>query len=444
MSSFSMDDVRTPFSARHKTKASSGSSVLDDYEALSTRPGASRRNRVGAAFDLARLARWTVASVVALLVVFIWKYEVHVEIQLFSRGWVRSTVLPIAPTSSQCFSPSHIASSTRYNSTLASAPAYVDFHAGLAMPLGRDCYDFARTLPAHPAPAMHLAPETVFHLYWRDDLLPVGERQYQLLESILATQDASATRVIFWTNAATAAAVERLPILAPLFRRYRHRLEVRKVDKRHLATGTPMDGHAWLDLADSQAWVDGDLVRILVLYQFGGIWVDFDTILTGRDLRVLGEHEWVTQWDCYDKVYQPLNGAMMHFFLHSPYLCEMLHVMSTSPAPAKNSVDWGARLYHRTWRALVAAGVRPFKVLPYCFTDGVSCRLDSRLPDPFERGGTAARWGPGRWDDLRTKVEGVWAVHLHNRWDKGFPKGGWVDEMILKPIKETVTRTSIE
>lgn len=60
-----------------------------------------------------------------------------------------------------------------------------------------------------------------------------------------------------------------------------------------------MEGHELLDVADEFAWLDGDIVRILVLWAQGGIWVDMDTIMTGRDMRVLGESEWVTQWDCY-------------------------------------------------------------------------------------------------------------------------------------------------
>jgi len=133
-------------------------------------------------------------------------------------------------------------------------------------------------------------------------LLPLGTRQIQLLHSILATQDPSTTSVIFWTNAPNPdRQVSTLPILKPLLELYRDRLKVRRVDKRELAKGTPMEGNDLLEMADQQAWVDGDLVRILVLYQFGGIWIDFDTILTGRDLRVLTEHEWVTQWDCYGK-----------------------------------------------------------------------------------------------------------------------------------------------
>ncbi|BGP55224.1 hypothetical protein JCM8202_003771 [Rhodotorula sphaerocarpa] len=389
----------------------------------------------------AHLLRNLAIACVLFILLFFWRYQVHVEIQLYSRSWVRNAIVPVRPLSSTCFDPARIAASA-YNTTLAEAPAQVDVHAGLAMQLGRDCYDFAGTLPRHPRPGMILPEHTIFHTYWRDDLLPLGPRQIALLHSLLATQDRASTSVILWTNAASPAALTNLPILTPLLELYGDRLEVRSVDKRTLAKGTPMEGHKLLEMADKQAWVDGDLVRVLVLHALGGLWVDFDTIATGRDLRVLLEHEWVTQWDCYDKVYQPLNGAMMHFHRESPYLCEMLHSMATSPPPAKNSVDWGSRLYHKVWRSLIANGQRPFKILPFCFTDGPSCRLDNRLPDPFGDAAAERRWGPGRRDDLRSKVENVWAVHLHNQWDKSFPEGGWVDEMIVKPVMRDVAEYS--
>jgi hypothetical protein len=42
------------------------------------------------------------------------------------------------------------------------------------------------------------------------------------------------------------------------------------------------------------------------------------------------------------------------------------------------------------------------------------------------------------WEDVRSKVGNVWAVHLHNQWDKGFPRGGWVDEMTRGSVGEAV------
>ncbi|GAA5907685.1 uncharacterized protein JCM6883_001859 [Sporobolomyces salmoneus] len=434
-SSFKLNELRSPFGRSHKRNPSSNSfgGLLDDENGLYT--STSRRKTRTA--DLYKLLKWSIVSLLALALLFWWKYELHIELQLYSRGWIKETILPIVPTSSStCFSPSQI-SSTLYNTTLASSPSYVELHAGIGMPLGRDCYDFASTIPEKPHSNMVLPQETIIHLYWRNDLLPLGPRQIALLESILYTQDERTTRIIFWTNAEFPRIVENLPSLQPLLERFPSRLQVKRVDKKELARGTPMDGSEYLELADQQAWVDGDLVRVLVLYQFGGIWIDFDTILTGkRDLRVLLEHEWVTQWDCYDKVYQPLNGAMMHFYQNSPYLCEMLYIMATSPPPTKNSVDWGSRLYSKLWRSLVSRSIKPFQVLPFCFTDGVSCRLDNRLPDPFGEKKAEKKWGKGRWEELEDKVGKVWAIHLHNRWDKGFPEGGYVDEMVLKPIRD--------
>jgi hypothetical protein len=131
----------------------------------------------------------------------------------------------------------------------------------------------------------------------------------------------------------------------------------------------------------------------------------------------------------------------MHFHKQSPYLCEAFHVMATSPPPKSDSTDWGALLYLKLWRRLVAASVPPFKVLPFCFSDGRSCRLDNRLPDPFVKDGK----GRGAWTTTESmKVGGgldrtlgkVFAVHLHNQWEKTFPQDGWVRRLLLSRYEE--------
>jgi hypothetical protein len=128
----------------------------------------------------------------------------------------------------------------------------------------------------------------------------------------------------------------------------------------------------------------------------------------------------------------------MRFKQHSPYLCEAFHIMATTDAPRPGSTDWGSLLYLKMWRALVAGGVPPFKVLPFCFSDARSCRLDNRLPDPFEpddvRGNRMGMWNGGMGE--RGKLEGalqkIFGVHLHNQWEKAFPEGGWVERLLLK------------
>jgi hypothetical protein len=75
---------------------------------------------------------------------------------------------------------------------------------------------------------------------------------------------------------------------------------VKVVDIPRLARGTALDGNELLERQDQKGWVDGDLIRLLVLWTYGGVWVDMDSLLT-RDLHPLLEHEFVTQWDCYGK-----------------------------------------------------------------------------------------------------------------------------------------------
>lgn len=110
--------------------------------------------------------------------------------------------------------------------------------------------------------------------------------------------------------------------------------------------------------------------------------------------------------------------------------------MVTSRPPRSGSTDWGSLLYHKLWRRLVASSIPPFKILPFCFSDGRSCRLDNRLPDPFvpEKKDTAWTMGLGREEGggLDKALKKVFAVHLHNQWEKEFPRGGWVDRLLLR------------
>ncbi|KAH9943294.1 uncharacterized protein BXZ73DRAFT_97343 [Epithele typhae] len=201
---------------------------------------------------------------------------------------------------------------------------------------------------------------------------------------------------------------------------------LRVVDYASLARGTPLEGSPLLDVSDAKAWIDGDLVRLLVIWAYGGVWVDMDSLLT-RDLAPLLEYEFVTQWDRYDKKYVPMNGALMHFHKHSPYLCEAFHVMTTSAPPRKGTTDWSATLYLKLRHRLLHGGIPPFQVLPFCFTDARSCQLDDRLPDPFVANPADGRWamGFGREDGgVDNVLKKVFSVHLHNQWEKPSSKGG--------------------
>jgi len=357
--------------------------------------------------------------------------DIQLSLEIYRKSWIEREVKHVEPLSG-CFDPARISPS--YNLTLARGPKHYELHAGTPMRFGMDCYDFAGTI----GETKHYIERTTYHMYWRADLLQFGERQVWTLRSFFATQDVPRSLLILWSNGDLSQNTDIVRFLA----RYPESFQIRMVDIEELARGTPLDGHSMLAQAgnDRKAWVDGDLVRLLVVWYYGGVWVDMDSLLT-RDLGPLLEHEFVVQWDCYDKKFMPLNGAVLHFQQHSPYLCEAFHIMATGAAPQPNSIDWGSRLYQKLWRRVLAEGIEPFKILPWCFIDGPNCGYDNSLPDPLTK--DSRHWGEGRGfeqgGDLDEIVNHkVFSVHLHNRWEKGFPKGGWVERLLLRRYQQRI------
>ena len=233
---------------------------------------------------------------------FLYNWETHIEIMFYARSWVRQEITPIEPLAG-CFSEERIrADGSLYNITKARAPKQYEVHAGVQMRLGMDCYDFSGTIPSpdiasRPSSPLPAAQRTNFHTYWRADLISFGERQEWMIKSFLATQDLMSSRLILWTNGLSLA---NHPRVAGYLRKHPGAFEVRLVDVVSMAKGTQMEDSVRLKSSDSKAWVDGDLIRLLVIWVYGGVWVDMDSLLT-RDLKPLLEHEFVSEWDCYSE-----------------------------------------------------------------------------------------------------------------------------------------------
>lgn len=244
--------------------------------------------------------KWVVGLALLVLVYYVWTWEVHVEIQFYRRSWVKQEVERIEPLSG-CFSPERIrADGGLYNVSRAIyGPKHNELHAGLQMRLGMDCYDYAGTIQPPKDVDGKRAPlprdqRTNFHTYWRADLEPFGDRQEWMLKSFFATQDLATSTLILWSNGDLS---ENLR-LALYLQAYPDAFELRIANIPVMSKGTALENSPRLKTSDTKAWVDGDLVRLLVLWRFGGVWVDMDSLLT-RDLSPLLEHEFVTQWDCY-------------------------------------------------------------------------------------------------------------------------------------------------
>lgn len=238
----------------------------------------------------ARALTYAVGTLVALVFCASFLWELQIEFRLYTRTWVQREVLTGAPLAG-CFDAARI--SPAYNLSHARSPKYNDVQAGLPLRLGMDCYDFAATIQPR-APRAAPQERTNYHTYWRVDLVPFGPRQEWMLKSFFATQDTAASRLILWSNGDLRGDQR----VRQWLNKYPEAFDVRTVDIDQLARGTALDGSPLLHTTDRKAWVDGDLVRLLVTWAFGGVWVDMDSLLT-RDLAPLLEHEFVTQWDCY-------------------------------------------------------------------------------------------------------------------------------------------------
>jgi hypothetical protein len=209
---------------------------------------------------------------------------------------------PVVPTRewehrplSGCFDPERV-ERTDYNLTqfLDSRPRHT-LNAGSNMKFEMECYDFAGTIRPDER-YDDTTSSLIYHTYWRMDLLPFDQREGYTIDSFLATQDLSRSRLILWTN--DAAGLSVTPVVAKYLMDWPGVFEVREVDVREMTEGTVLHRIEALEgMYDGSAWVDGDAVRLLALWNHGGIWFDMDEILT-RDLGVLTEHEFVTQWDC--------------------------------------------------------------------------------------------------------------------------------------------------
>jgi hypothetical protein len=238
--------------------------------------------------------KWALAFLAVGLLLLWLVWEPHVEIMLFRRSWIREEVLKLEPLAG-CFRAENMAR-TGYNASWAlDRRKRSEIQAGVPLRMGMDCYDFASTIGRDTASLQDPRHHTNFHTYWRTDLKPFGERQSWMLKSFFATQDLTHSTLVLWTNDD----LKSNKFVMQFASRYPSSVfQVRRANVDELAKGTKLEGSSLLHQRDSRAWVDGDLIRLLVTWAEGGVWIDMDSLLT-RDLAPLLEHEFVTQWDCY-------------------------------------------------------------------------------------------------------------------------------------------------
>ena len=131
-------------------------------------------------------------------------------------------------------------------------------------------------------------PETVFHTQWMTS--SIGRKQAMSIKAFLATQNLDKCRLIVW--------VDR-PATTKWAEEVKHpRVEFQIFDPDQLAKGSPLEAAAKRSDNRNRRFCNydhTDILRLLVLFQYGGIWIDMDTV-PFRDFAPVLHQEFTYQW----------------------------------------------------------------------------------------------------------------------------------------------------
>ncbi|KAI8376200.1 uncharacterized protein BYT42DRAFT_546907 [Radiomyces spectabilis] len=348
----------------------------------------------------------------------LFSFVILCRIEINARVYVRDWLAPpkaqiIEPLSSSCF--------RNTSSSYPSRPSkyHHNFVPGLPTWEEYTCYDFASML--YPSRNQSIN-KTTFHTYWSKNLTSstaFGEKEFAVVRSFVATQDAAETDLIIWISPEDEPDLKASPAWQHLSQ-VMERLRYEKLDMDSLTSDTPLKSYS-ASLSQLRPEETVNLIRLLVLYNRGGVWFDFNTMFT-RDLSPLLEHEWIAQGSCFTTMFgNPFDGGLLHFRPQSPYVCELMAGASdvfearrrkqrglsyNDRLLDKRTKDpLGAGLYYRIYRRLLHHRITPWSVLPWCFTDPSQCKQVNSLPSLAAK--TSFR---------HQRITQTFAYHWHEGW----------------------------
>jgi Glycosyltransferase sugar-binding region containing DXD motif len=243
---------------------------------------------------------------------------------------------------------------------------------------------------------------TFFHSYWVGNTFQ--PQMFLLLQSFLTTANLNHHHFIIWTdrlwcpttirkiNVICLPLPDNLQLWLHLFPRT---LSVRWYQPTQELQSTPMS-QKWIEqyggVRDDRHWSDSDLFRLVILYNYGGVYVDADTILL-RDFTPLLSSEWLYKWSFQCTM---INGALAHFYKHSFYLQKMFENIVRFPP---HGTSWGNDLYEMT-----KFQYPNLTILPTCFFDPEWMTRHSEWL--YQTSDTVYEGG-------KILLDGPFAIHLH-------------------------------
>jgi hypothetical protein len=241
-----------------------------------------------------------------------------------------------------------------------------------------------------------------FHSYWYVGK-EFGEKQTLLIKSYLSTQNLKNTEFILWCNQDLSE--------NEYIKEYLKFITFKKYDPFDEAKGTPIENmNHILEPNDVRNWPGGDLFRLLILHNYGGIYLDMDMVML-RDFSPLFNQEFMYKWGCKDEYdFGGINGACMGIFRKSKLSYDLLNTL-IHHTPGDTS--WSTELYTH-----VRQTNDDWTIFPSAF-------FNSEWHDDVER-----NWGSherNAFNDHSFKMyDGAFSWHWHNRWDDQIhPNSKW-------------------
>ena len=247
-------------------------------------------------------------------------------------------------------------------------------------------------------PETEYKESTYFHMYWNVGL-PFERKQLLPIKSYLTTQNLYNTKLIIWSNVDLSD--------NELIKKYSENIEFRIYDPIKESIGTELENRKdLLTVNDSRNWAGGDLFRILVLHNYGGLYVDFDVVFL-RDFAPLLSQEFMYKWGLEKDM---INGAIMRGFKHSQLMKDLIHEIAIGGS-FPNSTIWSTNLYQK---------VRNYNKNWTIFPSGF---FNSEWQDmKFNTPGNGEVFLPFTKNDF-DMYDGAFSWHWHNKWTSDIEEG---------------------
>lgn len=234
-------------------------------------------------------------------------------------------------------------------------------------------------------------------MYWKT-VRPFGRKQILPIKSFIATQPEHYCLTL-WSNTD----LTRNELLKP----WLNRISFRLYDPVEEGKDTLLCGSSNLIRDDAMVYSGGDLFRALILHNYGGVYVDMDSVFL-RQFSALFATEFMYKWSFQKDM---ISSAVMYLHKRSELAQELLRGIIELPYGGTN---WGCQNNMR------AFAKKPFRVFPCAFFNPewqikLTAQQKLDMPDfaePFKINPYTNEMYPGSF---------VW--HWHNRWEEPIQPG---------------------